>query len=360
MVIMNQRIEGLGPKLEDLKASRSFGGASGNGGSRYYEGDEFSRTPQTQTVNIHTQPTGTLADSMYKPADTEVLLEGEGSIRHHPDEYDDRDDDEAPRRRFDTDGGETHTPRVRSEYTDRDDSPGQQYLEEELYKLRQKPQGSQSVRSHRTWEVGREDDDQEYDEDPEDRLPGASGLPTIPDTDHDHPLPETPQEGPRDVVATPQPYNPDFSMEFQHLPPWQRIQSRLLSWAIIWPLSQFDAALNSTTRGHQVDEVALTVWSTQTYKRYVRTRLTDTPQGRVDRLFVPPNMADAISNAVFNGRHGEACGMLRNLWSPFGLEGMPRLLVVLMKHRSDENHWVVHRSVHLVTLSSVFVIDCFG
>ena len=40
---------------------------------------------------------------------------------------------------------------------------------------------------------------------------------------------------------------------------------------------------------------------------------------------MPPHMADAISNAVFNGRHGEACGMLRDLWSPFGLEGMPRL-----------------------------------
>jgi hypothetical protein len=56
-------------------------------------------------------------------------------------------------------------------------------------------------------------------------------------------------------------------------------------------------------------------------------------------------MAHAISTAVFNGRHGDACGMLRDLWSPFGLEGMPRLLVVLAKHRSDANHWVVHRWV---------------
>jgi hypothetical protein len=101
--------------------------------------------------------------------------------------------------------------------------------------------------------------------------------------------------------------------------------------------------LNSTTRNQQVNEVALTIWSMQTYKRYVRAKLTDSPQGVVDRLFVPPNMADAISNAVFNGRHGDACGMLRDLWSPFGLEGMPRLLIVLAKHRSDPNHWVVHR-----------------
>ncbi|KAF8499879.1 hypothetical protein F5888DRAFT_1633490 [Russula emetica] len=54
-------------------------------------------------------------------------------------------------------------------------------------------------------------------------------------------------------------------------------------------------------------------------------------------------MADATSNPVFNGRRRDASGMLRELWHPFGLEGMPRLLVVLAKHRSDENHWVVHR-----------------
>ena len=61
------------------------------------------------------------------------------------------------------------------------------------------------------------------------------------------------------------------------------------------------------------------------------------------RTRVPPNMADAISTAVYNGRHGDACGMLRELWAPFGLEGIPRLLIVLAKHRNDENHWVVHR-----------------
>jgi hypothetical protein len=111
------------------------------------------------------------------------------------------------------------------------------------------------------------------------------------------------------------------------------------------PRATTTASRRNCFRGNQVDEVALSIWSTQTYKRYVRSKMTDGPGGRVDRLFVPPNMADAISNAVFNGRHGDAAGMLRELWHPFGLEGMPRLLVVLAKHRSDASHWVVHRSV---------------
>jgi hypothetical protein len=232
-------------------------------------------------------------------------------------------------------------------------------LEEELYKLRQKPQGSQSALSHRTWEVARDDDDDDEEQDHDDYDENGvapSGLPTIPDSngggypDHDRtpspPLPALPDEENRGMITTPQgPWNAvDYGAELPNqLPPWQRIHSRLLSWAIIWPASELDHALNSTTRGHQVDEVALSIWSTQTYKRYVRARLTDSPQGVVDRLFVPPNIADAISNAVFNGRHGDACGMLRDLWSPFGLPGMPRLLVVLAKHRSDANHWVVHR-----------------
>jgi hypothetical protein len=362
---MQQRIESLGPKIEGLRPSqgRSYAGE----GSRYglgYEGDEYSRTPMTQTVNIQTQPTGTLAESMFQPADTELVLEDnhedDGSQQREDGEID--EGTEGHRRGFTQTDGETRTPGHHSDYgmsDNRDDSPGQQFLEEELYKLRQKPQGSQSALSHRTWEVARDDDPDDpddYDEEPNDQGPGASGLPTIPDSNgggytdrrpSSPPLPPLPQEGSREVVATPQPpwHAGDYSGEAQPLPPWQRIHQRLLSWAIIWPLSELDNALNSTTRGHQVDEVALSIWSTQTYKRYVRARLSDSPRGVVDRLFVPPNMADAISNAVFNGRHGDACGMLRDLWSPFGLEGMPRLLVVLAKHRSDENHWVVHRCV---------------
>jgi hypothetical protein len=236
---------------------------------------------------------------------------------------------------------------------DRDDSPGQQFLEEELYKLRVKPGGSQSAVTHKTWEVAR-DDQGEYEGQ------GAfteSGLPEIPDggnyTDRrpsSPPLPPIPQEGNRrDMIPSQSSQLWNTGGEYSDLapPPWQRIHQRLLNWAIIWPMSEIDAALTSTTRGQQVDEVALSIWSTQTYKRYVRSRMTDSPGGKVDRLFVPPNMADAISTAVFNGRHGDACGMLRELWAPFGFEGAPRLIVVLAKHRSDANHWVVHRYVTL-------------
>ncbi|KAF8556141.1 hypothetical protein OG21DRAFT_1409640 [Imleria badia] len=235
---------------------------------------------------------------------------------------------------------------------DRDDSSGQQFLEEELYKLRVKPGGSQSAVTHKTWEVAR-DDQEEYQVGH-----GAfteSGLPEIPDGGNyterraaSPPLPPIPKESNRRELVPSQHsqvWNPGHEANETAPPPWQRIHQRLLNWAVIWPMSEIDGAHQSTTRGQQVDEVALSIWSMQTYKRYVRSRMTDVPAGNVDRLLVPPNMADAISTAVFKGRHGDACGMLRELWAPFGFDGAPRLIVVLAKHRSDGNHWVVHRQV---------------
>lgn len=363
LVLVQQRIESLGEsvgsKIENLLPGQTRGVDADSSERNDYE----SRTP-TQTVNIQTLPTGTMADSMYHVAETDII-----------------EDPEANQNQFYNIAEANPSARAQSDYgrrhlneDSREESPGQQFLEEELYKLRQKPNhGSESGRSHRTWEVTRSnnmDDDEdlthehELEELPEEEegesgepVPTTvSGLPTIPDTGNEvteqrrsasPPLPPLPQEAEQNLV-------PQNWGEEEQPPPWQKIHQRLLSWAMIWPLSELDTALNSTTRGHQVDEVALSIWATQTYKRYVRARLTDRPAGVVDRLFVPPNMADAISNAVFNGRHGVACGMLRSLWAPFGLEGMPRLLIVLAKHRNDDNHWVVHR---LVVICSLHLLD---
>lgn len=325
ILLMQQRLESIGENLRPQE--RSFQG------SRFaFDGDEFTRTPMTQTVNIQTQPTGTMASSMFQGQ--EDILDDNATETQRPPHTD-------------------ATSQFRSYGMGdigRDNSPGSIVLEEELYKLRQKP-ASQSGRSHHTWEVTRDEEHVEFEDEDEGGHP-PSGLPTIPDTNGDGyaerdrspspPLPPLPNEQETEDLAVAQQYRGDYSTDRDQLPPWQKIHQRLLNWAIIWPMTELDQALNSTTRGNQVDEVALSIWATQTYKRYVRARLTES-QGAVDRLFVPPNVADAISNAVFNGRHGDACGMLKDLWTPFGLEGMPRLLIVLAKHRSDPNHWVVHR-----------------
>ncbi|KAG1816141.1 uncharacterized protein BJ212DRAFT_1481217 [Suillus subaureus] len=352
MIRVQERLETLSPQSLNApmppRSQQSYAESAASrdqyrGETEYSENmDQYGQTPRTQTVNINTQPTGTIPESMYQN-ETGIIVEEDDEI------YGDHTELEQ---RF----GATTITETRggiSEFLsgDRDDSPGQQFLEEELYKLRVKPGGSQSAITHKTWEVARDDQD-EFEEGH-----GAfteSGLPEIPDSGNyterrqpSPPLPPIPGQeiSRREMMPSQnsQIRNPGHDYGELGPPPWQRIHQRLLNWAIIWPMSEIDGALNSTTRGQQVDEVALSIWSTQTYKRYVRSRMTDTPGGRVDRLFVPPNMADAISTAVFNGRHGDACGMLRDLWSPFGFEGAPRLIVVLAKHRSDAGHWVVHR-----------------
>jgi hypothetical protein len=191
-------------------------------------------------------------------------------------------------------------------------------MEEELYKLRMKHPVEPS---HKAW--------------------GDGEVPDIPGDER--------QEEPSSAVSGPP---GGGALQTYVAPPiWQRVHQRLLNWAMVWPLTELDKALTSTERGHQVEEIALSVWCTQVYKRYVRARMSEggvnsSGEGgtqKVDRMYVPPNMADAISTAVYNGRHGDACQMLKDMWAPFGLEGMPRLIIVLARHRRDEHHWVTHR-----------------
>lgn len=379
---MEQRVAALGPQIDSIKSpSGSQAARTSSHRQRSRLGattpserlDEYEQTPRTQTMPLGTQMTGD--DSMYRPPDTEFTRAGEstrgmtmpGSIHHHDgsthgpvdeDEFEDENETHAPNGRAYTGTPPTQDGNGSTRYgrdvisTDRGDSPGQQYLEEEIYKLRVR-EPSQSAMTHRSWEIAREGPD----DDPEHQAAATeSEMPEIMDSNgagYDErrksspPLPPLPSES-RDMIPTSetpnnQPWIPDWNQEPPRQPPWQLIHQRLLNWAIVWPVSELDTAINSTYRGAQVDEVALSIWSTQQYKRYVRNQLTEVPPGRVDRLFVPPNMADAINNAVFHGRHGDACGMLRDLWAPFGLEGMPRIIVVLCKHRSDPNHWVAHK-----------------
>ncbi|KAF7793816.1 hypothetical protein EIP86_004937 [Pleurotus ostreatoroseus] len=328
-------------RVVELRSSR--GGSMLNGHRQPLQGGN-TQSPMSHTVNVQTMPSEGMHedDDMYTDP-----VEVHGGSMHgaiHEEYYDDDEGRLAPTTTQDGD-----TRGLHSDYNGRGYSPGQQYLEEELYKLRVKPNnGSQSVATHKTWEVAR-DDGGEFDEGDTQAAVTESGLPEIPDThtgnfERDRSLPPLPRDSHSGEMLNVADAHAWPVQDFAAGPaPWQRIHQRLLNWAVIWPMPELENALNSTTRGHQVDEIALSIWAIQTYKRYVRAKMTENPPDRVDRLFVPPNMAEAISTAVYNGRHGDASGMLRELWTPFGLEGMPRLLIVLAKHRNDDSHYVAHR-----------------
>ena len=236
-----------------------------------------------------------------------------------------------------------------------EESPGGQIYEEEIYKLRKR---SGSPRSQAIWEIEEERTrgelpaDDMHDTRASDYYNGDRRVarPNL----GDNPLSPNPNDSAVDA--------PDwltrFGLDPNEPPPWLKVHQRLLNWAIVWPFSEFDGAVQSCQRGEQVDEVALSIWTTQVYKRYVRTQLTQYPPRPVDKMFVPPNLTDAINNAVYNGRHADAAGMLRDLWYPFGFSGSPRVILALGRHRREDNHWVAHRCVCLFTTHRTELMGC--
>ncbi|QRV82591.1 cellulosome anchoring protein, cohesin region [Ceratobasidium sp. AG-Ba] len=318
------RLDSLEGGRNRIEAPPSRMGGSQRPDSEAHYDLNIGRTPATTHANINrasTVPSGTHVGESVLGSKTNDYQHGLGYDDHHTHE-----------REPSVMGGQSYMghPREQQEQSmygndqsmfggDHENEPSiagaNGELEEELYKLRMK----NPEKSEKQWN---------NDEAPE--IPGENG--------------EEPQSA---VSGT----NAGALQAYVAPPAWQRVHQRLLNWAMVWPLSELDKALTSTERGHQVEEIALSIWCTQVYKRYVRARMSeggvnasgDGGTQKVDRMFVPPNMADAISTAVYNGRHGDACQMLKDMWSPFGLDGMPRLIIVLARHRRDEHHWVTHR-----------------
>lgn len=233
-------------------------------------------------------------------------------------------------------------------------SPGERLYDEEVYKLR-KRNAPGSPRSHATWEI---EEEIAHGGGTGSALAGEEGG----DMHNSDFYRESPtkgrghrrQESGSQTGGGPTTHGDGDGADWiaryskeptEGPPPWLKVNQRLLNWAVIWPYSELENSLKSCERGEQVDEVALTIWTAQIYKRYVRAQMTTYPPQTVDKMFVPPNIADAINNAAYNGRHDEVAVMLRELWAPFGFKGHPKIILALTKHRREENHWVVHRFV---------------
>ena len=170
---MQNRIDDLAPKIEKSLRSSRAGGSFVSERGQYTNGHQhYPSSEMNGDYGLHHHPTGD--ESMYQAGETEMRESTHihtlpGSMHHHdgsmhgaiPEEDIYEDDDEHHFATTDAD-----TRGLESDYMahDRENSPGQQYLEQELYKLRIKPTGSQSVATHKTWELHR-DDGAEYDED---------------------------------------------------------------------------------------------------------------------------------------------------------------------------------------------------
>ena len=75
MMRVQERLETLSPQSLNVpmppRSQQSYAESSASreqyrGETEYSEVDQFGQTPRTQTVNINTQPTGTIPESMYQ------------------------------------------------------------------------------------------------------------------------------------------------------------------------------------------------------------------------------------------------------------------------------------------------------
>ena len=79
-MLIQQRIESLSLKIENLRSPIGNEDTYRDGEAEaYYEEEEYGETPRTQTINIQTQATGTLAESLYQPPQTELVDDDDGA-----------------------------------------------------------------------------------------------------------------------------------------------------------------------------------------------------------------------------------------------------------------------------------------
>lgn len=152
-------------------------------------------------------------------------------------------------------------------------------------------------------------------------------------------MPQTPERREKDIIHVVEGSSPSIGQA----DPWDLVTQRLYSWALVWEDESFVRALEKISLGQQVEEFPLTIFTMMTFKRLLRHNLTSIPVKACDKLYVPPNMAQAINNAVHSKHFTLAQQILEELWYPFGFDQPPRVIVALTKHRQDLDHWTAHR-----------------
>ncbi|ORY33094.1 hypothetical protein BCR39DRAFT_557284 [Naematelia encephala] len=124
---------------------------------------------------------------------------------------------------------------------------------------------------------------------------------------------------------------------------WEEIGQRIFSWAVLWTEEQLKHELEEISLGKQVDDLALSIWFMNQYKRLIRRSLTHDPPLACDKMIVPPLIAEAINKAVHSQNFETAVQLLRDLWHSFGFQERPRVVIALSRHRNETHQWSAHR-----------------
>ena len=128
-----------------------------------------------------------------------------------------------------------------------------------------------------------------------------------------------------------------------NIDPYLDIFQLLLSWVDNWPLSKLTLASHSLQFPLSPDEIALTIWTMQTYKRY-QQRLTGGAVG-ASTLYVPPHLAKEMRQSIVMGNGEKARMVLEYLWHGIGQRSgvVPKRILVLCQDWNDTSGsgWIV-------------------
>ncbi|KAH8091804.1 kinase-like domain-containing protein [Cristinia sonorae] len=128
---------------------------------------------------------------------------------------------------------------------------------------------------------------------------------------------------------------------------WRNIEQYMLELIQHWPLEALIHAKRSTQPLNMVNEVGLTLWMLQMFKRYIKGREEDgkSQLTLVNSHMVFPVHVAMIDGAIRDGLYQNGVDALREFWAVIGQNRRPDVLLAMGKHWADSSYWVVHKFI---------------
>ncbi|CAL1703032.1 unnamed protein product [Somion occarium] len=156
---------------------------------------------------------------------------------------------------------------------------------------------------------------------------------------------------------SPLPSNSSSTTRFQKPPrltrPHERLYDYFRRWTDTWDMSVLGSAFQSTLPDSMVNEVALTVWTMQMYKRRLRHLVNERLDDVIEVFTVPPHFTSKINN-ILSGtarQTGERQGLsaaakiLGDLWAVIrhSQKAEPKTILIIGPHWQQKGRWLVHK-----------------
>ncbi|KAK7682109.1 hypothetical protein QCA50_014695 [Cerrena zonata] len=135
--------------------------------------------------------------------------------------------------------------------------------------------------------------------------------------------------------------------------PWERLRDYFFKWTESWDYQTLSVAHTSTQPNYVVNDIALTIWIMQMYKRRLRYLWSERLYDVVEVFTVPPLYTAKINRCLVGNSDKTleqqgitaALKVLCDLWSVVrhGENAEPKVVLVVGQHAKDKSRWLVHK-----------------